>query len=71
MMFLAVLMLGKMWTELKHVVLSARMIQHFSCKYRLEALMNLPQLSTGVVNVANSGMISRFISGLYALIFKS
>lgn len=52
---------GIMWIGLQHVVLSARTTPRSSCKYRLEVPTNLQQRFTGVVSVANNGMISNVV----------
>ena len=39
---------------------NARMTQHFSCKFKSEVLMSLPQLSTDVAIAVNNGTTNRY-----------
>lgn len=62
MTYWVVLMPGRMLIEHLQSVHIVVMIQHFSCKFKLDPLTNLQQISIGVVDVQNNGMIDESFS---------
>lgn len=63
MMFLVVMMHGKMLIELKHAVHNVQTMKHISCKFKFVVLMNLPQHFTVVANAQNNGVIISWRNG--------
>ena len=53
---------GRMLIEHLQSVRIVVMIQLFSCKFKLDPLTNLQQISIGVVDVQNNGMIDESFS---------
>ena len=62
MTYWVVLMPGRMLTEHLQSVHIVVMIQLFLCKSKLDPLTNLQQISIGVVDVQNNGMIDESFS---------
>ena len=62
MTYWVVLMPGRMLIEHLQSVHIVVMIQHFSCKSKLDQRMSLQQISIGVVDVQNNGMIDESFS---------
>ena len=62
MTYWVALMPGRMLIEHLQSVRIVVMIQLFSCKFKLDPLTNLQQISIGVVDVQNNGMIDESFS---------